>query len=104
MVCCYGTTEYSEDMKCVKLYLTGKENMQLDYEYKCREMELENADEAYATISAIKTRVGLKAEGPSKKGYVKEGYAFSPMLTLGYTGTLKNKEVFTTWLSLARED
>lgn len=104
MVCCYGTTEYSEDMKCVKLYLTGSENKSIDYEYKCREMSLEDATEAYATISAIKTRVGIKAEGPSKTGYVKEGYAFSPMFTLGYTGTLKNKEVFTTWLSLAREN
>ena len=28
----------------------------------------------------------------------------SPMFTLGYTGTLKDKEVFTTWLKLARED
>ncbi len=104
MVACYGTTEYSEDMKCVDLYLSGSENKHIPYEYKCREESLANAEEAYATIGAIKTRVGLKAEGPEKVGYIKEGYAFSPMLTLGYTGTLKNKEEFTTWLSLAREN
>lgn len=104
MVACYGTTEYSEDMKCVNLYLTGKENKSLHYEYRCREEYVEGATEAYATIDAIKTRVGLKAEGNNKVGYIKEGYAFSPMFTLGYTGTLKNKEVFTTWLSLAREN
>ncbi len=104
MVACYGTTEYPEDMKCVKLNLTGKENKTIDYAYKCREEYLDDADEAYATIGAIKTRVGLRCEGFGKTGYIKEGYAFSPMFTLGYTGTLKNEEVFTTWLSLARED
>lgn len=104
MVACYGTTEYSENMQCVDLYLTGSENKHIPYEYKCREESLANADEAYATIGAIKTRVGLKAEGAGKTGYIREGYAFSPMLTLGYTGTLKNKEEFTTWLSLAREN
>ncbi len=104
MVACYGTTEYPEDMKCVKLFATGKETRSIDYEYRCREEYLDDASEVYATVGAIKTRVGLKAEGSKKVGYIKEGYAFSPMFTLGYTGTLKDKEVFTTWLSLARED
>lgn len=46
----------------------------------------------------------MEAQGRDKEGYYKEGYAFSPMFTLGYNGTLKDKEVFTTWLNLARED
>ena len=37
-------------------------------------------------------------------GYVKEGYAFSPMFTLGYKKMLKDKEVFSTWLNLAKEN
>ncbi|MCQ2519214.1 MAG: hypothetical protein MJ107_01650 [Lachnospiraceae bacterium] len=104
IVACYGTTEYSEDMKCVTLNAVGTETKTLNYEYKCREEYVENATEVFATVGAIKTRVGMKAEGPDKVGYFKEGYAFSPMFTLGYKGTLTNKEVFTTWLSLAREN
>ena len=67
-------------------------------------MRAENADEVAASIPPIKTRVSLEAQGEDKNGYFKEGYAFSPMFTLGYTGTLKEKEVFSTWLKLARED
>ncbi len=41
-----------------------------------------------------------------RRGTVEYGlnYAFSPMFTLGYTGTVKEKEMFTTWLKLARAD
>ena len=63
---------------------------------------LEGADAVSATIPPIKTLVSMKAEGSNKVGYFKEGYAFSPMFTLGYTGTLKEKEVFSTWLRLER--
>ena len=55
-------------------------------------------------IPPIKTAVTMRAEGNGKVGYFKEGYAFSPMFTLGYTGTVKEKEVFRTWLRLAREN
>lgn len=106
MVACYGTTEYPEDMTSVTLNAVSKKaKEQINYEYKCREAHVEDADEVYATVPEIKTRVGLKACGGKKlEGYVKEGYAFSPMFTLGYTATIKNKEVFTSWLSLAREN
>lgn len=106
MVACYGTTEYPEDMTSVTLNaVSDKVKEQIAYEYKCREAHVAEASEVYATVPAIKTRVGLKAlGGKNLEGYVKEGYAFSPMFTLGYTATLKNKEVFTSWLSLAREN
>lgn len=109
MVACYGTTEYPEDMTCVTLRcLSGsgdQENISLDYEYKCREEYLPGAGEVNASVRAIKTFVSLKGEGGSDNcGYFKEGYAFSPMFTLGYTAKLHNKEDYTTWLRLARED
>lgn len=109
MVACYGTTEYPEDMTCVTLRcLSGsgdQENISLDYEYKCREEYLPGAGEVNASVRAIKTFVSLKGEGGSDNcGYFKEGYAFSPMFTLGYTAILHNKEDYTTWLRLARED
>ncbi|MCM1308335.1 MAG: hypothetical protein NC223_07025, partial [Butyrivibrio sp.] len=103
MVACYGTTEYTEDMSDIKLSCVGSETIRLDYEYKCREEALEEADEVTAVVPPIKTKVSLRAEGRVKTGYIREGYAFSPMFTLGYTSKLSDKEVFTTWLKLERE-
>ncbi|MGN0978701.1 MAG: hypothetical protein ACI4PT_00010 [Candidatus Avoscillospira sp.] len=105
MVACYGTTEYPEDMTSLTLSARkGEEENTLAYAYKCREFALDGADEVACVIPPIKTRVSLEAEGRNKQGYYKEGYAFSPMFTLGYTGVLKEKEVFSTWLKLARAD
>ena len=106
MTACYGTTEYPEDMTCVKLVAEKEDEREvINYAYKCREAYVDNAQRVYATIEAIKTKAEIRAEGGTDiTGYVKEGYAFSPMFTLGYTATLKNKEAFTSWLSLAREN
>ena len=105
IVACYGINEYPEDMTPITLSAAkASEVSELKYAYKCREFSLAEADEVAASIPPIHTRVSLEANGRDKNGYYKEGYAFSPMFTLGYTGTLKEKEVFTTWLKLARED
>ncbi len=115
IVACYGTTEYPEDMTCITLSTTKDgQTTDMKYEYKCRESFVKGATEVAALIPAIDTRVSLTAtkkladgteckpccEG--KEGYVKEGYAFSPMFTLGYKATLGNKEVFKTWLNLEK--
>lgn len=77
---------------------------ELAYAYKCWEISAAGADAVWCRLPPIKTLVGLTCEGRDKAGYAKEGYAFSPMFTLGYTGTLKDKEAFTTWLKLKRAD
>ncbi|MCD7760343.1 MAG: hypothetical protein LUH16_00975, partial [Clostridiales bacterium] len=103
MVGCYGTTEYAEDMTSLTLSaVKGEGAVSLPYEYKCREVSIPGADRVSCTLPPIKTKVSLLCEGPEKSGYFKEGYAFSPMFTLGYTGKLCEKEVFTTWLKLER--
>lgn len=105
MVACYGINEYPEDMTCITLSAKrGEEEEKLNYAYKCRDFSMEMADEVAAVVPPIQTRVSLTAEGREKTGYFKEGYAFSPMFTLGYTGVLKEKEVFSTWLKLAKEN
>ena len=105
IVACYGTTEYSEDMSSVVLSAEkGGEVEKLQYAYKCREYSSEAADSVSALVPPIKTKVTLTCEGSEKTGYFKEGYAFSPMFTLGYTGKLNDKEVFATWLKLERAD
>ena len=103
MVGCYGTTEYTEDMSSLTLGIKAPcGDASLSYEYKCRTREAEGAEEVYCTIPPIKTRVSMRYEGEGKKGYVAEGYAFSPMFTIGYEGTLREKEGEITWLRLER--
>ncbi len=108
MVGCYGTTEYPEDMTGVMLSCKNdRETKSLQYAYQCREESLEGAISVDAVIPPIHTRVSITAQHSAQtpvRGYFKEGYAFSPMYTLGYESELGNKEVFTTWLNLARED
>ena len=101
MVGCYGTTEYPEDMTSLTLSLDEES---LAYEYKCRELHKENADRAECVLPPVKTRVILECEASRKEGYVKEGYAFSPMFTLGYKAVLKAGEGVTTWLRLEKAD
>ena len=103
MVACYGTTEYPEDMTGITLTAkNASESKSLTYEYRCREEDLAGADEVSAVIPAIETKAAMGASGSDATGYFKEGYAFSPMFTLGFTKTLKDKEVFSTWLSLEK--
>lgn len=105
MTACYGTTEYPEDMTGIVLRCEGKgsEDKQINYEYKCREKALFGARCVSAVIPQICTRVSL-IPAEQAEGYVREGYAFSPMFTLGYRKRMKEKEVFATWLKLERED
>jgi hypothetical protein len=105
MVACYGTTEYPEDMTHVKLSVSNDTAAKsIDYAYKCREEALEGAKQAAAVIPEIETRVSLSVEGDDAEGYIKEGYAFSPMFTLGFHKKISDKEVFATWLNLEKAD
>ena len=55
-----------------------------------------------AVIPAIETKVSMTATEADAEGYIREGYAFSPMFTLGYKKTMADKEVFATWLNLEK--
>ncbi|MCD8342451.1 MAG: hypothetical protein LUC87_09955 [Clostridiales bacterium] len=105
MVGCYGTTEYPEDMSSLTLRVeAGADSALIPYEYRCREAAADGAERVSCTLPPIDTVVSMTCQGREKSGYVKEGYAFSPMFTLGYTGKLQEKEVFTTWLNLEKAD
>ncbi len=106
MTACYGTTEYPEDMTGIRLSCVsedGKGDKNISYEYRCREESLEGASSVSAVIPAIETKVSLKAS-EAAEGYIREGYAFSPMFTLGYKKILTDKEMFATWLKLEKAD
>ncbi len=105
MVACYGTTEYTEDMSGIMLFATkGGDTVSVSYEYKCREKHLPGADCVSALVPQIGTKVSMRCDHHSATGYFIEGYAFSPMFTLGYTAQIRDKEVITTWLSLEKAD
>ena len=106
MVACYGTTEYAQDMSSLTLHIEAGEDdsVTIPYEYKCREAAVPGAEVVSCTLPPIKTRVSMLANGRNKIGLVREGYAFSPMFTLGWERKLKEGEVFTTWLNLERAD
>lgn len=103
MVGCYGTTEYPEDMTNITLAVTGGDNEGfVKYEYKCREIASKGASEASALIPDIDTLVSLKTDAKDASVYIREGYAFSPMYTLGMNKKITEGEVVTTWLNLAK--
>ena len=103
MTACYGTTEYPEDMSGILLRCEGAEEKAISYEYRCREESLTGASAVSAVIPAIETKVSMTASDTAL-GYIKEGYAFSPMFTLGYKKNITDKEMFSTWLRLEKAD
>ncbi len=99
MVGCYGTTEYSEDMTSLTLHVDEE---MLPYEYKCREIHKNGAKSVSCVLPPIETRVEMVSDRVDAEGYVKEGYAFSPMFTLGYQIEVKENEEETVWLKLQK--
>jgi hypothetical protein len=105
MTACYGTTEYPEDMCGITLKCIGSEEMkEIVYKYKCREDSVENARKVEAIVPQIDTRVSMLPLSSGTSGYFREGYAFSPMFTLGLTKNISNKEEMITWLRLEKAD
>ena len=99
MVGSYGTTEYPEDMTPLTLNVDDET---LQYAYRCRELSKKDARGVGCVLPPIETRVEMTCEGHDRIGYVREGYAFSPVFTLGYTAKLTKEEGITTWLRLER--
>ncbi len=102
---CYGTTEYPEDMCGIVLKCIGKEHTkELVYNYKCREESLSGIEKLEAVIPQINTRLSTVPVTGGSEGYIREGYAFSPMFTLGITKNISNKEELITCLNLEKAD
>lgn len=102
MTACYGTTEYPEDMTGIRLMVHGDDAKDLIYAYRDREISAENGKSAEAVIPAIETRACVKPQMSGVQCYAHEGYAFSPMFTLGVRGSVKQGEEVVTWLSLEK--
>ncbi len=100
---CYGTTEYPEDLTGVRLVLEGASGTEaIQYAYKCREAEMSGLKLVEAVVPQVDTRLTMRTEGDEGRGYFREGFAFSPMYTLGIKKTGKGEGELRTWLRLEK--
>jgi hypothetical protein len=105
MTACYGTTEYPEDMTNINLKCIGKDEVkEIMYQYKCREEKVANIKKVEAIVQQIDTKVSMIPYSSETEGYFREGYAFSPMFTLGLTKNISNNEEMITCLKLEKAD
>jgi hypothetical protein len=100
---CYGTTEYPEDLTGVKLSLVGVAGTRIiDYAYQCREAEMPGIRLAEAVVPQVDTRLTMRPDTDEATGYFREGFAFSPMYTIGIKKSVKEKGELRTWLKVEK--
>lgn len=99
---CYGTTEYPEDLTGVRLTVQGASGTEsIEYAYKCREAEVAGVTLAEALVPQVDTRLTMRTD-PEASGYFREGFAFSPMYTIGIKKSVKGKGELRTWLKVEK--
>jgi hypothetical protein len=100
---CYGTTEYPEDLTGVRLSVTGSSGAEsITYAYKSREVQVTGVALAEAVVPQVDTRLTMYTDSSGADGYAREGFAFSPMYTLGIKKVLKGKGELRTWLKVEK--
>jgi hypothetical protein len=100
---CYGTTEYPEDLTGVRLTLNGAaQHDAIEYAYQCREAEVPDIISAEAVIPQVDTRLTMRATTDRATGYYREGFAFSPMYTIGIKHTIQGTGELRTWLKVEK--
>ena len=100
---CYGTTEYPEDLTGVTLTLQGAaQHESIEYAYQCREAEVPDIVSAEAIIPQVDTRLTMRTATDRATGYYREGFAFSPMYTIGIKQTVQGTGELRTWLKVEK--
>jgi len=103
LTACYGTTEYPEDLTGVRLTLEGESGTQsIDYAYQCREAEEPGIELVEAVVPQVDTRLTMHSDADEATGYFREGFAFSPMYTIGIKKTIRGEGELRTWLKLEK--
>ncbi len=99
---CYGTTEYPEDLSGVQLCLNSEKlNDSIFYEYKCRENEINEIQSVRAVVPQVDSLIEIVPDGHAS-GYYREGFAFSPMYTIGIKKSVRSKGELRSWLKVAK--
>jgi hypothetical protein len=100
---CYGTTEYPEDLSGVRLTLYGPTQTEsIEYAYQCRQAEVANVTSVEAIVPQVKSCLSMQSYSEGEVGYFREGFAFSPVYTLGIRKILKGKGELDTWLKVEK--
>jgi hypothetical protein len=101
---CYGTNEYPEDLTGVQLEVTGVDGQSrtIDYAYQCRELYQQNAVVVSGLVPQVNSLMSMTTGSDAVTGYVREGYAFAPNLTLGMSKTIGLNEELLTCLKVAK--
>jgi hypothetical protein len=102
---CYGTTEYPEDLTGITLRVEGTGGSHsLEYAYQCRQANITGVERVEAVIPQICTLLRMSTDMANADGYYREGFAFSPMYTLGIRKPIHGKGVVSTWLKVEKAD
>jgi hypothetical protein len=101
---CYGTNEYPEDLTGVQLSVQGADGQTqtIDYAYQCRELYQEKAALVTGLVPQVNSLMSMLPGSEAVDGYVREGYAFAPNLTLGMEKTIGLNEELLTCLKVAK--
>ncbi|MCD7823946.1 MAG: hypothetical protein LUG86_08060 [Oscillospiraceae bacterium] len=98
----FGTTEYQSDMTKIKLICESEsESETVDFNYKCRIVDVKNATSVRAVIPDVETIVEMT--GDNDIGEFEEGHAFSPSYRISLKKKL-NKGGMRTCLKLRKAD
>jgi hypothetical protein len=97
----FGVNEYQSDMSEITLAVEGEKKKSLRFAYKNRHLEDPGATSLRATIPEVATVVEMLSKEPLR-GYVDEGYAFSPCYRLAYKKELGTKGELVTCLKLKK--
>jgi len=86
----YGTNEYPEDLRGVKLLIANAEGQTtIDYNYDCKSKTCQYPFELRAIVPQVNTKITLKPVIEADSGTIKEGYLFSPIYKLSLSKTIK---------------
>ena len=100
---CYGTTEYPLDLTGVLLTLRGDSREEgISYAYQCRQAQMDQVQVVEAIIPQVDTRLTMRTGTSKVSGYFREGFAFSPMFTLGLQKSITGKGELHTWLRVEK--
>ena len=74
----------------------------IEYAYKCREAEMAGITLAAALVPQVDTRLTMRTDTDEASGYFREGFAFSPMYTIGIKKIIKGQGELRTWLKVEK--
>ncbi len=98
----FGTTEYQSDMTKIKLICESKTECEtVDFNYKCRIVDVKDATSVRVVIPDVETIVEMT--GDNDIGEFEEGHAFSPSYRISLKKKL-NKGGMRTCLKLQKAD